>query len=257
MARKSKKNMSIGILLVVSFITGLILGGIFAYHFLPTKTITKETIKYIVPDFNQTNHEYKIEMNVPAVDSNNHGVVAKLITRLRPGSGLVMVSINDVLAEADTQQSARTAARVASRYTNISLENYDIIYSIKVNASVVGGPSAGAAFAISTILALENKTLNKNVMITGTINSDGTIGPVGSVPQKAEAVKKAGANVFLVPLGHATQVQYKERRHCEKYGSIEYCQIEYIPERINIGEKYNITLVEVRDINEALPYFTS
>jgi Lon-like protease len=37
------------------------------------------------------------------------------------------------------------------------------------------------------------------VAVTGTIAIDGTVGPVGGVPQKAVAVREAGIDVFLVP----------------------------------------------------------
>ena len=36
---------------------------------------------------------------------------------------------------------------------------------------------------------------------TGTINLDGTVGDVGGVAQKTVAVRKAGAQLFLVPRG--------------------------------------------------------
>jgi len=37
--------------------------------------------------------------------------------------------------------------------------------------------------------------------MTGTINSDGTIGPVGGVPEKAQAAGQYHAKIFLVPKG--------------------------------------------------------
>jgi len=246
---------------IVTFLIGIVIGGFGTYFAMPkyinqtqpscTINVSEICKGLIMP----LNHEQKIEMNVPAVDAEGRGVIAKLTTRIRPGSGLVLVSINDVLAEPDTLHSARSAARVAGNYAKINISNYDIIYSINVNASVVGGPSAGLAMAVSTVLALRNETINNSIMMTGTINTDGSVGPVGAVPEKAEASKKAGATLFLVPLGHSSDIQYKEEKKCENYGSIEWCQIEYIPQRINIGQKYNITLVEVQNLSEAMKYF--
>ena len=39
----------------------------------------------------------------------------------------------------------------------------------------------------------------QGVAVTGTIQEDGTVGPIGALVQKAIAVKKSGAKIFLVP----------------------------------------------------------
>ncbi len=70
----------------------------------------------------------------------------------------------------------------------------------------IGGPSAGLAFTLSVIDALtpEPLTGNLDVAATGTIHHDGSVGPIGGVPQKSHAVVRAGTDLFLVP---ASQVE--------------------------------------------------
>jgi PDZ domain-containing protein len=65
----------------------------------------------------------------------------------------------------------------------------------------VGGPSAGLAFTLAIIddLTPGDLTGGADVAVTGTINSDGTVGPVGGTGQKAAAVRAQGYDVFLVP----------------------------------------------------------
>jgi Lon-like protease len=65
----------------------------------------------------------------------------------------------------------------------------------------VGGPSAGLAFTLGVINALSagDLTGGKKVAVTGTIDSEGNVGPVGGVPQKTVAVRRSGAVAFLVP----------------------------------------------------------
>ncbi|MFH0948882.1 MAG: S16 family serine protease, partial [Candidatus Aenigmatarchaeota archaeon] len=123
----------------------------------------------VMDDIKAIDGEHVTQTMLPAVDSEGTGVAGILLTRVRPGSGLVLVNVNDVLAQADTQLSGRIAAQIAGKYMNMSMKNYDVIYSIEVNATVVEGPSAGAAMAVTIIGALQNKTLNSSVMITGTI----------------------------------------------------------------------------------------
>jgi uncharacterized protein len=155
----------------------------------------------------------------------------------------------------DTQNSIRTAKSVAEEITNTSLDNYDMIYTITANASVIEGPSAGAALTIATIAAIQKKQINSSVMMTGTINHDGTIGPVGEIIAKASAAKSIGAELFLVPLSQSAQVSYESKQYCEKIGFSQICTIEQIPSKVDVSEKTGIQVKEVKDIEEALKYF--
>ncbi len=130
-----------------------------------------------------------------------------------------------------------------------------MIYSIETNASVIGGPSAGAALTVATIAVLENKILNPKVMITGTINSDGTIGPVGEIVAKAKAAKDIGATTFIVPDGQAVQTYYIPEEKCQKFGPVTYCTTEYTAKKVDASKDAGITVKEVSNINEALGYF--
>jgi len=96
-----------------------------------------------------------------------------------------LVNVDNLLFWVDTQYSIRTAKYVAEDIANINASDIDLIYSIETNASVIEGQSAGAALTIATIAILENKTLKSDVIITGTINPDGSIGSVGAILAKA------------------------------------------------------------------------
>jgi len=45
------------------------------------------------------------------------------------------------------------------------------------------------------------------VAVTGVIAEDGSVLPVGGVPQKTAAAREAGADVMIVPPGEAVQVR--------------------------------------------------
>ncbi len=196
----------------------------------------------------------KTTIKVPAVDNEGRGVVTLLTVQAVPGEGRVLVDINQLLFWVDTQYSIRVAETVAENITGTDLSHINLIYSIETNASVIGGESAGAALTIATVAALENKTVNPDVMITGTIDLDGSIGPVGAIVAKATAAKEVGAKLFLVPKGQAVQTYYRSEKKCEEIGPITYCRTEYKPERIDVSEKVGITVKEVSNISEALKY---
>lgn len=200
-------------------------------------------------------NERIVKMILPAVDSEGNGVVGILSTNIKPGTGKILVDTSKVLNYIDTQLSARTAATAAGNYEKVRLDNIDIIYTIDVNASIIEGPSAGAAMAISVLLALENRTAD-GVTITGTINPDGSIGKIGAVYEKASVAKQNGATIFLVPAGQSTTDVTNRTRVCELRGGFERCRITYQTETVNIGERLNMTVREVRNIEEAYKYFT-
>ena len=92
-------------------------------------------------------------------------------------------------------------------------------------------------------------------MITGTINHDGSIGPIGGILEKAKAAGDIDASLFLVPLLQAQEIVYEESEHCEKFGFMEWCSIERIPKQIDISQEAGIEVKEVGSIQEALDYF--
>ncbi len=198
-----------------------------------------------------------ILMKVPAVDNKGNGITTFLIVEAMPGSGRTLVDIDNLLFWADTQQSIRTARKVAANISALDINSYDLIYNIHANATVIGGQSAGAALTIATIAALQNKKLNEGVMITGTINHDGTIGPVSEILAKARAAKQTNFSLFLVPLLQSGDIIYETSEHCEKFGITQVCTVEQIPKRVNVENQTGIEVREVSSIAEALPYFIS
>lgn len=77
----------------------------------------------------------------------------------------------------------------------------ELPYEIDIDTNQIGGPSAGLAFTLALLDELSPGSLTGSVLVaaTGTIAEDGSVGAVGAVRQKAVAVARAGAEVFLVP----------------------------------------------------------
>ncbi len=197
----------------------------------------------------------KVSMYLPAVDAEGKGVNTILKVEAAPGSGRTLTDIDNLLFWADTQHSIRIARRVAENITGKRMQDYDIVYTIEANASLIGGPSAGSALAIATVAVLEDKKLKDNVMITGSINHDGSVGPVSAILQKAGAAKEKGADLFLVPLLQSRDVIYETSEHCEVFGHTEICTTETKPRKITVEEEVGIAVNEVASVQEAMEYF--
>jgi uncharacterized protein len=109
--------------------------------------------------------------------------------------------------------------------------------------------------AVSTALAAENMPAAKTIVMTGTINSDGTIGPVGGILEKATAAKNIGATTFLVPSGQSTDSTPSKTRTCTLSNGYEVCKINYATTDVNIGATLNLTVNEVGSIGDAVKIF--
>ncbi len=252
--RRRTRTPVFALFVILAFSIGCYVGGYLSettvIYYNQTRPIN--VVSYVSYTFDNVSYS---SIMVPAVDEEGNGLTTVLNVQIVPGSGKVLVNIDKLLFWTDTQNSIRTSSRVASNMTGINLSNYDIIYTIETNATAVEGPSAGAALTIATIAALEHRKLNQDVMITGAINHDGTIGPVGEILPKAKAAKKAGAKILLVPLLHSKEVTYETKKYCERIGSAQICTTEKIPKEIDISEEAGIEVIEVRTVEEALKYF--
>ena len=73
---------------------------------------------------------------------------------------------------------------------------------VSIDASGIGGPSAGLAFTLEVMQQLGRNVLHGHrVAATGEMELDGSVAPIGGVKQKTYGVREAGADVFLVPAG--------------------------------------------------------
>lgn len=77
---------------------------------------------------------------------------------------------------------------------------------VQIDAGNVGGPSAGLAFALGVLEKLgRDVDHGLRVAVTGEIELDGSVGPVGGIKQKTIGAKDAGIQLFLVPAGDNAQ----------------------------------------------------
>jgi predicted ATP-dependent Lon-type protease len=144
-----------------------------------------------------------------AVRSDGSGLVIPVSLKITGGTGSISVNIKNVDLLAGTQASLRTAAEVASDFSGVSINNKDITVTFvntEFESITLDGPSAGSMLAVLIAAGLQNKTIDTTILLTGTIESSGDVGLVGSVSEKATIAKNFGAKKFLVPRGQAASV---------------------------------------------------
>ena len=89
--------------------------------------------------------------------------------------------------------------------------HFDFPVDVKIDPGPVSGPSAGLAFTLAIIDKMTPGSLTggAKVAVTGEMASDGTVGEIGGVGQKAVAADDAGAKVMLVPRAEAREARTK------------------------------------------------
>ncbi len=147
---------------------------------------------------------------VMAVDENDKGHLIPLEVIIKSGKGNLFLNVANVLVDETFQSSAQTAILVARDVSRKSLSDKDVLINIEAavqeqKVSIAGG-SAGAAITLAAMAAMQNKTIRNDVLITGTINEDHTIGRIGAARAKALAAKEIGAVMFLVPAGQKSEI---------------------------------------------------
>jgi len=210
--------------------------------------------------------EYRnVTVYAPAVahtDDGYIGVTSTItVTIQNNGSGRVFVDTLP-LTQIDMQGSARLSVKVASALVKdddrcgINPSEYDFFFVIRTSAPIIGGPSAGAIMTTAVTSLLQNWTMDNKTMMTGMINPDGSIGPVGGILQKVDAAYSVGATRFLIPKG---QDEYTETI-TETVSENEWTRITTRQVLRNVSdyalENYGIEVIEAEDIDDAILYFT-
>lgn len=252
-----------GIIAVIVILIGaFFFGGFFfganvqktAYlSLMSNQPVPNNTVSSIVSQ----NQNSSALINIVAVTQDGNGAVSQAQVEVIPGDGKVLFSLNPFL-ETDTQDSVQTAAQVAQTFTGQNITNKDIIYSVEnTQAQLVGGPSAGAAMTVATIAALEGKTVREDAAISGTINSDGTIGDVGGLMEKATAAAQKGYSLFVVPQGQKQFSYYAPEMQNIQRGGLSITRTRYVQKTTDLQSYidqlgYHMQVVEAANINDAV-----
>lgn len=135
-------------------------------------------------------------------DPGAKGGTAPARIRVGPNkTGAVSVGVSEEFAGGGGNQwrtATWLAAFNATRAVGGTLADYE--FNVHVGGHT-DGPSAGMLTTTTMIALLRNQTLAANTTMTGTINPDGTAGPVGGIVQKMEGAQATGIKRFGFPIG--------------------------------------------------------
>jgi len=210
--------------------------------------------------------EYRnVTVYAPAVGQTTKGYTGVIstitITIQSNGSGRVFVDTLP-LAQIDMQGSARLAVNVATAYVSkdktcpINPSTYDYFFVIRTDSPIIGGPSAGGIMTAAVISLLEHWDMDEKTVMTGMINPDGSIGPIGGIPYKIDAAHSVGATRFLIPEGQDTYTEQVYETVITSWGQQIVSRTVTKSVTDYAMENYGIAVKEVSDINDVMEYFT-
>ncbi len=129
------------------------------------------------------------------------------------------------------------AAFVATTLLDEELGRYRISFDLEGR---VDGPSAGALTTSGLLALLGNQgPLLADATMTGTVNPDGTVGPVGGIPLKVSGVAEAGFTRFGIPLGQRPD--------------LDPCTGEVV-DVVELGKSLGVEVQEIGDVREAFAF---
>jgi len=104
----------------------------------------------------------------------------------------------------------------------------------------VDGPSAGGLLTCGVLAAVRGDTPRADVAMTGTINPDGSIGPVGGIAHKISGAAAKGMKTVLIPAG----IRFDTGADGEQVDLVEH------------GQQLGVEVINVFDVYQAYEILT-
>ena len=175
-----------------------------------------------------------LEMNGEKVEDIT--IMSELIQELPAGSKIEFVVDRD---GKQAKANAITYEEDGKKYVGISaITTFDLKSDVDVKIttkSSESGPSGGLMMTLMVYNAITNQDLThgKQVVGTGTISLDGSVGEIGGVKYKVIGAVKEGAEIFLVPEGNYDEAVKVKK---EKGYDIEIVKVKTFADAINYLE---------------------
>ena len=141
---------------------------------------------------------------VTEINSRTAGLAAILnITAVENGTaGKMVLKFNQRVGNQMTS-AAHEAEKHLSVIHNGLPTGWDVEIGFPDRIVPKDGPSAAVACALLMDSLITGSNLDKDMAVTGDINADGSIMPVGGVPDKIKAAGKAGCTLVCIPSRNA------------------------------------------------------
>ena len=134
------------------------------------------------------------------------------------------------------QAAGWMASLIAAQLTDFNPSTMQVSYEVQAR---IDGPSAGGLMTVGILAAVRGDEVRSDVAMTGTINPDGMIGPVGGIPHKLEGAAAAGMKTVIIPATAETEIDKNTGEYVHLIRRGEELGLEVKPV-IDIYEAYSV-----------------
>lgn len=170
------------------------------------------------------------------------GSISKMVLETEPNpSGEVRVGIYSQFLKGVGPQlraAAWMAAFVAS--SALSKDLTDFRFAV-TRGKFFDGPSSGALMTVGFLASLTGAKIDGKTTMTGTVNPDGTVGPVGGIPHKFTGAIAAGKTRLGYPIGQRYDLDMNTHKRVDL---------------VALANKNGAIATEIRDVWQAYEFFT-
>ena len=157
----------------------------------------------------------------------------------RPGETRIGFFESDVSAHGEQWRSAGwMAALAAAQLTDFHPLTRQVAFDV---GGRIDGPSAGGLLTVAVVAAARGDQVRADTTMTGTINPDGMIGPVGGLVHKIRGAARAGKKTVLVPAGLTREYDPQTKK---------------VVDLIRLGRELGVEVRTVGDIYDAYRQLT-
>ncbi|WP_245643538.1 YlbL family protein [Sanguibacter suarezii] len=140
--------------------------------------------------------------------TSSQGLVDAL-SEIEPGTTVTLGLVRDGVPVEETFETVDPPeGGTGSRLGVLVDTTFDFPVDVDIQIEDIGGPSAGTMFALGIIdkLTPQDEANGEVIAGTGTMDTTGTVGPIGGIRQKLNGAVRDGASWFLAPAANCDEV---------------------------------------------------
>jgi len=175
----------------------------------------QSTSKLVIVEVNEKSNAYKSLLALDQVISidnktfNSQSEIIEFLDKKTPGD-LVGIKVLRSGREVVDKKIKLSAREDGTAFIGINIEQKFVFpIDVKIKLAETGGPSGGLIFALGVIEKLTPNDLikSRNIAGTGTITSEGKVGPIGGIAEKIIGANRDGVKIFLTPAQNCRDIK--------------------------------------------------
>jgi PDZ domain-containing protein len=176
-------------------------------------------------------------LSIDKIKLNNTTDVLRYLEDKKAGE-VVSVEINRSGVGVMIKEIALSPRPDGSAFIGINIqEQFDFPFDVQIKLAETGGPSGGLIFALGIVEKLTQADLirARNIAGTGTITTDGLVGPIGGIAEKIIGAKNDGVDLFFTPINNCQDINNPDQIGAGKGGkSMKIVPVATLAEAIEV-----------------------